>query len=856
MLANRFGHFDPSGRIFRITNPATPMPWANVISNGRYGVVISQNGGGFSFYDDAQHNVLTRWEMDLVRDCSGKFLYLADLDDGAVWSVAPAPCNTVHDAYECAHTIGATTFKTAARGIESEWTIALAPAADAKDADGVEVWSVKITNTSSKARRLRISSFFEWCCGVAPDVKREFHRLFFTTKHDVKRNAIIATKNMWDIPRKSEREHWNVPWPYVAAHALHVDSATLTGSLSIADKQTFLGKYGSTAKPVALTGAIPADGRFGRFGDAAAALGGDFTLAPGATLKLHYLLAVAETEAQTLALIDKYTPTAAADGAVAASIKGWQDRLAPTAIESQRPDFDLLNNDWLPYQAISGRLHGRTGYYQQSGAFGFRDQLQDSQVWLPLDPSLTLRQIMLHAERQFKDGSVYHWWHALADFGNHTACSDDYLWLPFLVANYLRETDDFKSLDRRAPFVDDAAGATLIEHCKRAFARTFKRTSDRGIPFIGSCDWNDGLSAMGVAEKGESAWLGMFLCQLLGDWATILDRAGDPALAKDFRAKRDQYAGAINAHAWDGNWYRYGTKDSGEWVGASSCAEGKIHLNAQTWSIITGIAPADRAASAWASVKEHLLSPYGPLLLAPAYTTPDIDLGYITRYSPGSRENGGVYMHAATWALMAACKMREQGTVEEIWDSIAPAHRGQNAESYWAEPYVTPGNVDGPLSDLPGRAGWTWYTGSAAWLNRVSLEWVLGIRPVWGGLCIDPCPPVSLGKVSVTRTWRGTKVRVTFDAVQLAAVTAAAGKHAVRAVLTVNGRVIEGNVVPASMLEAKGTGIEVAVHWEPVAVLNEPKIAGAPSAGKANGTAVNPTGNVLATETGSRRSMQ
>ena len=301
----------------------------------------------------------------------------------------------------------------------------------------------------------------------------------------------------------------------------------------------------------------------------------------------------------------------------------------------QREDFDLLNNHWLPYQAISGRLWGRTGYYQQSGARGFRDQLQDSQVWLPLDPSKTLDQIKLHATRQFQDGSVNHWWHALADFGNHTACSDDYLWLPFVTAAYIRETGDLSPLGVPIAFLDGGSPASLLEHCLRSFNRSFKRTSPRGLPLIGSCDWNDGLSALGIEEKGESVWLGMFLCKLLADWSVIAERHGAHELSADFQARRETLAEAINTYAWDetsplatsdfrlptSGWYRYGTKDSGEWVGASSSKEGKIHLNAQTWAILSGIAPPDRARAAWESVKKHLLSPFGPLLLSPAYTT-------------------------------------------------------------------------------------------------------------------------------------------------------------------------------------------------------------------------------------------
>lgn len=822
MLPSRFGRFDnshPSGSSFVISNHDTPMPWCNVLCNGRYGTIISQNGGGFSWFDDAQHNVLTRWEMDLVRDCYGKFLYIADLDAPLdtpdVWSLAPAPCQRRYDEYACTHALGSTTFATQRSGIKANWTIAVDPV------DHVEVWCVELTNTSRKARHLRISSYFEWTCGVAPDVKREFHRLFFDIGFDesATRRAIIATKNMWDIRPKSEREHWNKPWPYVAAHS--VAGVNFERPIAIADKQAFLGKYGTTASPRALTerdSAALRQAGFGRFGDASAALGGDLTIEPGASVKLHFVVTIGDDRKKCLANIDRYADAAHAWGAVDRAHAFWKKTLAPTAIKSERADFDILNNHWLPYQAIAGRLWGRTGYYQQSGAFGFRDQLQDSQVWLPLDPAGTRKQILLHAERMFADGSVYHWWHALADFGNHTACSDDYLWLPFLTANYIRETGDDSILKVQCPFVDSPWKTTLLDHCKRAIARAFKRTSRRGLPHIGSCDWNDGLSAMGIDEKGESVWLAMFLCHVLENFAHVLDRAKDKATAKRYRSKRERYLKAINAHAWDGDWYKYGTKDSGEWIGSVKSAEGKIHLNAQTWSILADVAPAERASSAWESVKKHLLSPYGPLLLAPAYTIPDPTIGYITRYSPGSRENGGVYMHAATWALAAAAKRRDHESVARIWKSIAPATRGQDADSYFAEPYVTPGNVDGPLSDKPGRAGWTWYTGSAAWLNRVSLEWVLGIRPVFdpaGEACllIDPVPAAEMGQVEATRTWRGKKITVRFDSRGFIP----AGRAIVRLVRDGQSIELPGGLLRArdiKSLDNKGLdNVELEVQW-------------------------------------------
>jgi cellobiose phosphorylase len=823
MLGNRYGEFEADGRAFVIRDRMTPMPWVNVISNGRYGVVVSQNGGGFSWFDDAQHCVLTRWEMDLARDDRGKYLYLSDLDSGQVWSAAPAPCMAEYSRYSCRHALGSTTFDTSHAGIAVEWTISVSPE------DPVEVWHVRVTNESGRSRRVRVASYLEWCCGVAPDAKREFHRLFIRTRCLAGRvgigsvyRAVLAEKTMWDIPPRSERDHWNRPWPYVAAHAVVCDR--FVRELSAGDKGVFCGRYTRADRPVAMVAQEPpsgAQGGFGRHGDACAALGGDLELSTGETVELHYLLAIAEAgpaeddptgsgevERAVIGLVERYADRAVATGTAARAAAMWDRLLSPLRVQTGREDFDTMVNVWLGYQAISGRLWGRTGYYQQSGAFGFRDQLQDSQVWLLLDPPRARQQILRHATRQFTDGSVNHWWHELADFGNRTSCSDDYLWLAYITASYLRETDDFGILQQVVPFRDGAEtgqdAATLLEHCRRSVHRAFSRMSPRGLPLIGSCDWNDGLSALGVGGRGESVWLGMFLATILKDWGVILRRLGDRATAEEWSARRDALIRAINQHAWDGEYYRYGTKDNGEWIGAGTCREGRIHLNAQTWSVLSECGIEGRGERAWESAKRALLQAYGPLLLAPAYTRPDADIGYITRYAPGSRENGGVYMHAATWALMTACALRDRAAVGAIWDGICPAWRGRRAEEYFAEPYVTPGNVDGPLSPTPGRAGWTWYTGSAAWLHRVAVEWIIGARAEWGGLRIDPVPPAALGRVTAVRTWRGRRIRVRFDASQW---SAGGVPH-----LVLNGRVLTDCLITESDVPA-GQEAEVEVRW-------------------------------------------
>jgi cellobiose phosphorylase len=363
--------------------------------------------------------------------------------------------------------------------------------------------------------------------------------------------------------------------------------------------------------------------------------------------------------------------------------------------------------------------------------------------------------------------------------------TDDLLWLAFVTASYIRETGDFGVLDDKTPFIDEESPQPLHEHVRRAITRVFRRTSARGLPYIGTGDWNDGLSAAGRAESGESVWLGHFLAGILADWAEIHTRVGDAATADAYRARRATLVEALNTHGWDGQWYLRATLDSGRLLGSASSARGKIFLNAQTWAVLHDVASPKRAAQCMAAVREHLVSDAGALLLAPAFDAPDPDIGYITRYAPGLRENGGVYTHAATWAIAAAGKMHDAELVERLLNAINPTNK--DPERYWAEPYVLPGNVDGPESPYYGRGGWTWYTGSAAWLQRVICEWVLGVRPTWAGLMIDPCLPPAWREAEMIRPWRGNRYDIRIQRRDDAAD---------RPTIELDGQTLSDNVIP------------------------------------------------------------
>lgn len=737
---NRYGHFSDDGTEYVVTDPRPPRPWANVIANERVGLCVSHTGSGFSWIDNSQLGTITRWQQELATDRSGKFVYARDAEDGALWSLSPSPVRAPVDRFACRHGMGYTAFESEFHGIEARWTLFC----DASEP--VEMWKIELRNLSGRPRRLEICAYLEWCCGVAPSPRREFGRLFLQTRPDAVRRAVFAENHMWDVP-SPRFGHWNTSFPFVSALGATEPLSGMQG-----DKAAFLGRFGDLDAPQALREAAWTP-LFGRHEDPVAALRAPVELSAGGARTLGFVLATAETADKTAELVDRFCRADAMDASLGRVREGWRKRLSTHRMETPDPALDVLANDWVRYQAIAARLWGRCGYYQQSGAFGFRDQLQDSQVWLTIEPERCRAQIRLHAGRQFADGSVYHWWHPLTEQGHVTTMTDDLLWLSFVMASYLRETGDLSIMADAAPYLDDARPAPLSDHVLRAFRRVFARTSARGIPLIGGGDWNDGLSAMGLQEKGESFWLGQFLAGLLGDWGQIWERTGQADLAEEFARRRAELVVAINAHGWDGEWYLRGTLDDGRPLGTGRDRVGRIFLNAQTWAILNDVATPDRAARCLASVREHLVTEAGALLLAPAFDAPVPEIGYITRYAPGLRENGGVYTHAATWAIAAAAKAKDAELVGRLLAAINPAIK--DPDRYFAEPYVLPGNVDGPDSPHHGRGAWTWYTGSAAWLHRVVAEWVLGVRPEWDGLRVDPCLPPGWDRARMLRPWRG-----------------------------------------------------------------------------------------------------
>ncbi|MGM0682108.1 MAG: GH36-type glycosyl hydrolase domain-containing protein, partial [Thermodesulfobacteriota bacterium] len=635
-------------------------------------------------------------------------------------------------------------------------------------------------NQGKTARQLSLFTYLEWCLGAGPDQHREFHKTFLETEFDPDYQVLLSKKRLWEIP--SDRGHWNTRWNGIAFLGCSESIDGFEG-----DKSAFLGNYGSLHTPEALERGYLTNTQ-GKWNDSIGALHKKIRLNPGDSKSFHFFLG-AEKDIKTIqGHLKKFRKTTNIESAFHRMQEKWEQLVSPTWVQTPDDAMNILTNKWLKYQTISGRLWARAAYYQQSGAFGFRDQLQDSLLLLSLKPELTRKQILYHARHQFQEGKVYHWWHTITEIGHDANASDDLLWLPFVVIHYLKETADWDILNEKIPYLHTTKSASLLDHCLKAVDCVLDRFSPRGFPLILAGDWNDGLSGAGLDGKGESVWLAQFLYFILCNIEIVLEKKQLSERVDQYRKKAETLKKLINSLGWDGHWFWRASKDNGELIGSHQNREGKIFLNPQTWAVISQSIKQERAHQVMNAMEKYLMKKAGPILLHPAYASPDENIGYLSRYAPGTRENGGVYTHAATWCIWAECMLGRGQKAYEIYKKLCPLYKGQNPDQYWAEPYVTPGNIDGPDSPHHGRGGWTWYTGSSAWLYRMTLERILGIRSDYDGLVVDPCLPEGWKKIFVRRFFRGISYELTME-------SDGSANAGVENIL-VNGEKIEGNTIP------------------------------------------------------------
>ncbi|SDZ81101.1 cyclic beta-1,2-glucan synthetase [Microbulbifer marinus] len=736
---NGIGGFSADGREYVLHLKAgqrPPAPWVNVIANPDFGCLVSESGSCCTWSGNSGEHRLTPWNNDPVRDPSGEALYLRDEETAEVWSPTPAPRPANAD-YQVCHGAGFSEYRHHSHGLKQAWRIFVDRTAP------VKIGRLTLTNCWRRPRRLTVTYYLEWVQGLTranswPHLVSEFvadsHAL-------LARNAFVPD----------------------AEPGVGFLTASLPPHGLTTDRHEFLGTGGDLAAPEAMS-RIGLSGRVQCGGDPCAAYQVHVDLAPGDTQQVYFVLGEGADRAEALSLASEFRQPDRAERARTEFEQFWEDFLGSVQIRVPDRATELLVNRWLPYQTLACRLWGRSGYYQSSGAFGFRDQLQDVQALLWTHPEWTRGHILRAASRQFQDGDVLHWWHEKPLRGVRTRCSDDLLWLPFVTTQYIRTTGNYDILhqsisylqgpplekdenERYAEYATSDESGSLYEHCCRAIERA-GAVGPHGLPVIGNGDWNDGFNRISTTGRGESVWMGWFLLRVCRDMAPLCEYIGDTALAEHYRQLGNNLHQQVEESGWDGAWYRRAYYDDGTPVGSAQSDECKIDLIAQAWSVLAPAEPAARASEAMDSAYRYLVQEDARqiLLLTPAFDRTKKDPGYIKGYPPGIRENGGQYTHAATWAVWAAAGLGHSERAHHLFSLLNPITHTSDAagvQRYRTEPYVLAGDVYGVPPHV-GRGGWTWYSGASGWLYRGALEALLGARICDGtSLEIKPCLPTN-----------------------------------------------------------------------------------------------------------------
>lgn len=733
---NGMGGFSKDGKEYVIiTTPgkATPAPWVNVLANENFATIVSESGQSYTWLENAHEFRITPWNNDPVSDLAGEAFFIRDEESGRYWSPSPLPVKS-KSPYVTRHGFGYSIFQHSEDNIYSEMTMFVDLEAS------VKFIVLKFQNQSKRARRLSVTGYMEWILGDLKS-KTQMHLL---TEVQNETGAILIRN-----PYNTEFEN------RVIFFDADGENKTYTN-----DRVEFIGRNGIIRNPEAMHRS-KLSGKTGAALDPCTAMQVVFDLDMEEEKEVIYRIGAVREYDDIPEIIKKYKGTSCAHESLEKIKHYWVQTLGVIEIETPDDALNILTNGWLNYQSLACRIWARSGFYQSGGAFGFRDQLQDTLSLLYSKPFIVHRQILLNASRQFKEGDVQHWWHPPTGRGVRTTCSDDFLWLPFVTARYVATSGDKGILDESIAFLEGRmlnAGeesyydlpirshesASLYDHCKRSIEHALK-FGEHGIPFIGSGDWNDGMDKVGEHGKGESVWLAFFLYDILIRFEKIAGVKADHAFAERCKEEAKQLKSNIEKNCWDGEWYRRAYFDDGTPLGSSSNDECRIDSIVQSWSVLSGGGDIERSKMAISSADKYLIKKDAGLiqLFEPPFDKSQLNPGYIKGYVPGVRENGGQYTHAAIWLVMAFAALKDKQRTWQLLQMINPINHGASEDSiakYKVEPYVMAADIYAEPLHL-GRGGWTWYTGSAGWMYQLIIEWFLGLRREGDRIWFEPCIP-------------------------------------------------------------------------------------------------------------------
>jgi cyclic beta-1,2-glucan synthetase len=750
---NGLGGFADDGREYVTIlrgGQTTPAPWINVVANPEFGFQASVEGSGYTWSRNSRDNQITPWSNDPVADPAGEAIYVRDEISGALWTPTAQPIRD-QGVYVARHGFGYSRFEHQAHGVALELT-QFVPVGDS-----IKISRLTLRNLSDQPRRLSVAAYADWVLGTS----RAASAPFIITEIDEATGAMLA-RNPWSL-----------------AFGQRVAFADLAGQQTswTADRREFLGRDGAPSSPAALrAGSPPLSGKTGAGLDPCAVLRRVIELGAGETAEVDWFIGQCDSQEAARALIQRYR-VIDLEASLLEVTRQWAGLLGAVRVKTPDRATDIMLNGWLLYQTLACRVWARSAFYQASGAYGFRDQLQDGMALAFANPGETRAHILRAAARQFVQGDVQHWWLPGSGQGIRSSISDDRVWLAFATDTYVTTSGDRAILDEIVPFLEGpplAAGEsdaffqpmvadeadTLFEHCARGLDQSLDLTGPMGLPLIGGGDWNDGMNRVGEGGRGESVWLGWLLVATLDRFAAYA-RDRDPVRAERWRLHALQTRAALERDGWDGQWYRRATFDDGDWLGSTRGDACQIDSIAQSWAVLSGAGDPLRAQRAMRSLRERLIRPAEglALLLTPPFDETSRDPGYIRSYPPGVRENGGQYSHAAMWAVLAFAGLGEGDAAADLFALLNPINHARapsDVERYKVEPYVVAADVYSVAPHV-GRGGWTWYTGAAAWMYRAGVEGILGLRREAGFVRVRPCLPSSWPGYEATITVAGVR---------------------------------------------------------------------------------------------------